>query len=102
MDWLIFWGGACPVANGQPRYAPAGAFALTAPDSLMAEVDPTFEQQVFDISQRQRKPYVHHHDQADDLGRRVEIAKRAGWLFGAGHAPLLTVSRGEHQPVHLL
>ena len=39
------------------------------PDRLVAEVDPTFEQQVFNIPQRQREPYVHHHDQADDLRR---------------------------------
>lgn len=52
----------------------------------MAEVDPTFEQQVFDISQRQRKPHIHHHDQADDLGRGVEIAKGIKWFSGAWHA----------------
>lgn len=68
----------------------------------MAEVDAALEQQILNISQRQRKPHIHHHDQADDLGRRVEIPERVGWFSGAGHALLLMVSRGERQPVHLL
>ena len=72
------------------------------PQRLVADVDATFEQEVFDISQRQGKPHIHHHDQADDRGRRVEIAERTGWFSGAGHALLLMVSRGERQPVHLL
>ena len=72
------------------------------PHGLVADVDPTLEKQVFDISQRQGKPHIHHHDQADDLGRRVEIAERAGWFSGARHALLLMVSRGERQPVPLL
>lgn len=39
------------------------------PDGLMAKVDPSFEQQILKVPQRQREPHVHHHDQADDLGR---------------------------------
>ena len=72
------------------------------PDSLMANVDAALEQQALHVSQRQRESNIHHHDQADDLRRIVEIAERTCWFSGAGHAPLLTVSRGEHQPVHLL
>ena len=55
------------------------------PHRLMANVDPTLEQQVFDIAQRQREPHVHHHHQADHFGRGVEVAKRAGGLAFAGH-----------------
>jgi hypothetical protein len=47
-------------------------------DSLMADLDPALVQQVFDIPQRQGEPDVHHHRQADDLGRRLELAKRVG------------------------
>lgn len=32
---------------------------------------------------------IHDPDQADDLGRRVEIAKRSGWIAGFGHRPAL-------------
>ena len=34
-----------------------------------------FEQDVFDLAQRQRIADVHHHCEADDLGRTVEITK---------------------------
>lgn len=32
------------------------------PHRLVADVDPTFEQEVFDIPKRQREPHIHHHD----------------------------------------
>jgi hypothetical protein len=35
---------------------------------LVTDVDPAFEQQIFDVPQRQRKPDVHHHHEADHLG----------------------------------
>jgi len=35
---------------------------------LMADVYAAFEQQVFDIPQRQRETDVHHHHEADHLG----------------------------------
>ena len=38
----------------------------------MADFDPTFMLQVFDIPQRKRKPDVEHHGQTDDL-RRVGV-----------------------------
>jgi len=34
---------------------------------LMAEVDPALEKQILHIPKRQRKPHVHHRDQADHL-----------------------------------
>jgi len=46
------------------------------PHRLVADVDTTLEQQIFDLAQRQRVPDVHHHREADDLRRTVEIAER--------------------------
>ena len=43
--------------------------------SLVTDVDATLEQQVLDLTQRQRISNVHHHRQTDDLGRRVEITE---------------------------
>jgi len=43
---------------------------------LMADIDATFEQHALNLAQRQRVADVHHHREADDLGRRVEIAER--------------------------
>lgn len=48
------------------------------PHGFVANVDPALEQQVFHVPQALRKPDVHHDDEADDLGRGVEIAERAG------------------------
>src|SRR5690606_28835863 len=45
------------------------------PHGLVADVDAAFVQQVFDTPQRERKADVHHHRQADDLGRRLEVAE---------------------------
>ena len=36
---------------------------------LVADVDAPLEQKILDLAQRQRIPDVHHHRQADDLGR---------------------------------
>ena len=38
------------------------------PHRLMAKIDAAFEQQVLDVPQRQREPYIHHHHKADHLG----------------------------------
>ena len=43
---------------------------------LMADVDTALEQQIFDLSQRQRVADIYHHREADDLGRTVEVAER--------------------------
>lgn len=37
---------------------------LPLPHSLMADIDTAFEEQVFDISQRQREPHIHQHYEA--------------------------------------
>ena len=41
----------------------------------MADVDTTFEQDVFDLAQTQRIADVHHHRETDDLGPAVKITK---------------------------
>ena len=42
----------------------------------VADIDTTLEQEIFDLSQGQRITDIHHHREADYLGRIVEIAKR--------------------------
>ena len=42
----------------------------------VADIDAPLKQQILDLAQRKRIPDIHHHRQADDLGRRVEIAER--------------------------
>ena len=41
----------------------------------MADIDPAFMKQVLDLSQRQREPDIHHHRQADHLGRCLEVSE---------------------------
>jgi len=43
---------------------------------LVADISSTFEQNVFDLAERQRVADVHHHRETDDLGRTVEAAER--------------------------
>ena len=45
-------------------------------DGLMADVDTALEQQIFDLSHRQRVADIYHHREADDLGRTVDVAER--------------------------
>lgn len=54
-------------------------------DRLVADVDAALLQQVLDVSQRKWKPDIWHNRQADDLGRRLEIADRVGF----GHSPTM-------------
>ena len=51
-------------------YSPAPPIPL-APRGRpqMADVNAALEQQVFDVAQRQRVADVHHHHEADHLGR---------------------------------
>jgi len=42
----------------------------------VADVDAPLEQNILDLSQRQRIADIHHHREADHLGRAVEITKR--------------------------
>src|ERR1700722_18001413 len=61
----------------------SGQTGSTKSDSLMADVDPAFGQEVLDVSQRQWVPHLHHHDQTNHFWRAVEIAE---W---AAHGPEL-------------
>lgn len=57
------------------------------PDVFMANVDSTLVQQVLNITERQRKPDVHHDRELDNLGRCLEVAE---WILG--HAATLPPS----------
>jgi hypothetical protein len=41
----------------------------------MADIDAALKQQIFDLPQRERITDVHHHREADHLGRTVEITE---------------------------
>ena len=43
------------------------------PHRLVADIDASFKQKIPDLPQRQRIPDIHHHRQADNFGRRIEI-----------------------------
>ncbi len=43
---------------------------------LVANIDPTLEQEIFDLPQRQRIADVRHHREVDNLGRAIELAER--------------------------
>ena len=45
------------------------------PYRLVADIDTALEQQVLDLAQRQRVPDIHHHREADNFGRAVEISE---------------------------
>src|SRR5665811_2011434 len=45
------------------------------PNRLVADIDPPLVEQILDLPQRKRIADVHHHREADHLGRRVEIAE---------------------------
>ncbi|HLY56511.1 MAG TPA: LysR substrate-binding domain-containing protein [Stellaceae bacterium] len=48
------------------------------PHSLVADVDPALEQEVFDVPQRERVADVHHDHEPDYLRRAVKIPERVG------------------------
>lgn len=72
------------------------------PNRLLAQFDAALEEQVLDIAQRQLKPHVHHHDQANDLGRGVEVMERTGRFAGAWHVCALAVGFAHCRSVQLL
>ena len=63
---------AFPDLRGEHRTEPVPP----EPHRLVTDIDAAFVQQIFDLAQRQRVADIHHHREADDLGRRVEIAER--------------------------
>ena len=69
-----------PVAPVYPPFPDLASKHRTEPvppiaHRLVADVDTTFEHDVFDLAQRQRIADVHHHRETDDLGRAVKITK---------------------------
>ena len=51
---------------------------------FMTNVDPAFVEQILHISQRKRESDRHHHCEADDLGRRLEVAENGRFHAGQG------------------
>jgi hypothetical protein len=49
------------------------------PNRLVADIDSPLEQNILDLSQRQRIADIHHHHEADHLGRVVEITERIAY-----------------------
>ncbi len=45
------------------------------PNRLVADIDAPLEQEILDLSQRQRIADIHHHREADHLRRAVEITE---------------------------
>ncbi len=45
-------------------------------NSFVADVDAALVEQIFDITKRKWKPDIHHHGEADNLGRRFKISER--------------------------
>ncbi len=43
---------------------------------LMTNIDTALMEQIFDITKRKWKPDIHHHGEADNLGRRFKISER--------------------------
>ena len=62
---------ACPDLRGKQRTKAVPPI----PHGLMADLDAALEQEIFDLSQRQRVSDIQHHREANDLGRTVEITE---------------------------
>ncbi|MFY8038684.1 MAG: hypothetical protein ACOVN4_03315 [Bosea sp. (in: a-proteobacteria)] len=65
------------------------------PLSLVRDVDAALVQQVLDTVQRERIMDIHHHPQADDVGRRPEAAEDAAGV----HPGKAIGSRPRHKPI---
>ena len=57
------------------------------PHCFVADIDTTLEQEIFYLSQGQRKTDVHHHHEADHFGRAVEITEGIVHLRRLRNAP---------------
>ena len=62
---------AFPYLRGEHRTEPVPS----EPHRLMADIDATLAKSSLDLAQRQRIPDVHHHREANNLRRRVEISE---------------------------
>jgi hypothetical protein len=63
----------------------------------MRDIDAALTEQVLDIPERQRVADVHHHRQADDLRRGLEVAEDAR----GAHARKAIGTRSRHKPIFL-
>jgi len=64
------------------------------PYRLVADVDAPLEQNILDLSQRQRIADIHHHHEADHLGRAVEITE------GIAHRRRLRIIARRLKPIY--
>ncbi len=64
-------------------------------DSFMANINTAFVQQIFHISKRKWITHIHHNRQADDFGRRLEVAKRGEFC----HSEMLGRRPAQLKPV---
>ena len=55
----------------------------------MRDIDAPLVQQILDIPPRKRVPDIHHYREADDLRRRLEVAKYACVRHGVEGTPTL-------------
>ncbi len=61
----------------------------------MADIDAALEEEVLDLAERERVADIHHHREADNLGRAVEAAERVP------HRQRLRAAAGALEPVSL-
>jgi len=80
---------AFPDLGGKHRTKPVPP----EPHRFVAEVNAALKQQILDLPQRQRIADVHHHRQADDLGRTIEISE------GILHPPRLRAAPDNLNPI---
>ena len=64
------------------------------PNHLVADVDAPLEQNILDLSQRQRIADIHHHHETDHLGRAVEITE------GIAHRRRLRILARRLKPIY--
>jgi len=62
---------AFPYLRGEHRTEPVPP----EPHRLMPDIDAAFTKNILDLAQPLRIPDVHHHREANTLGRRVEISE---------------------------
>jgi hypothetical protein len=63
-------------------------------NALVTDVEAPLEEQIFDLPQRQRIADIHHHREADDLGRTVEISE------GIAHRRRLRILARRLKPIY--
>jgi porin len=64
------------------------------PNRLVADIDSPLEQNILNLSQRQRIADIHHHHEADHLGRAVEITE------GIAHRRRLRILARRLKPIY--